>query len=79
MKNGPKHTLSRRRFVRSIARSAALGALGLLTLSLARRRRDDRGREECVNHGICCGCRALEHCRLPRALSAKQAMRRDRT
>jgi len=60
---------SRRGFFRGIGRAAALALLTGGTALLVFR----RGRETCVNSGICRGCTAFGDCGLPQALSAKRA------
>ena len=67
--------LSRREFLRGVARAAAGGALAAAAVTMyARGRR--RAAERCVNGGICSGCEAFGRCGLPAALSAKRAGRR---
>jgi len=74
-----RRRLTRREFLRSFGRNVALGVLGLLTVALVRRN-GVRGAglegQQCVNRGVCRGCGVFEDCGLPRALSARQALRK---
>ncbi|OPZ83789.1 MAG: hypothetical protein BWY76_02123 [bacterium ADurb.Bin429] len=63
---------SRRAFLRSLARLAAAGALALGAGALMARKPG----EMCVSDGICSRCGTLSECRLPQALSAKDARQR---
>jgi hypothetical protein len=62
---------------RGFLRWCALGALatGLGTL-VWRRAPPARPGETCVNQGLCRGCGAYAGCRLPQALSMKEALPR---
>ena len=60
---------SRREFFRSLGRSAALAGLTAAAAVLVLR----GGSQECVNRGICGGCRVYADCPLPAALSRKAA------
>jgi hypothetical protein len=68
--------LSRREFLASAARLAALGGIGALVVRLARRtvapRAGGRDGETCVNEGYCRTCGVIRGCGLPAALSARQ-------
>ncbi len=67
--------LSRRRFLVSMARLAALGGIGAAAARLLRGRRSPGGSrpgETCTNEGVCRGCAAFAGCGLPAALSARQ-------
>ena len=66
--------LSRREFLKTIGRIAALGGLGVLVYRLLRGGvvRGPAGGETCVNEGLCRSCRVFPGCGLPAALSAKQ-------
>ena len=63
----------RRDFLRTLGRYGLVlllgGGLGALTM---------RHGEKCLNQGICRGCRAFGDCHLPQALSAKEAMAKER-
>jgi len=60
---------SRRGFLKNIGRMTLLAVLAGGTALLVGR----RGKETCVNSGICRGCSAFSDCGLPQALSAKRA------
>jgi hypothetical protein len=66
--------LSRREFLRTVARILAFGGIGVLAFRLLRRGTVGRpaGSEICVNDGLCRGCGAFAGCGLPAALSAQQ-------
>lgn len=61
----------RRKFLRTLGR--ALLALGLGGGVAALVSRDP---EKCTNQGLCRGCSELADCRLPQALSLKEALGR---
>jgi hypothetical protein len=63
---------SRRTFLRSLARVAAAGALALGAGALMAKKPG----ESCVSDGICTSCQTLHGCKLPQALSARQALSR---
>lgn len=65
---------SRREFFRSVGRYAVLGIMTTAGALLAKRGGIDRTSQRCTNKGVCCNCGAYKGCRLPAALSAKQAM-----
>ena len=66
--------LSRRELFAGALRYAALGlmATGGAVLFAKRRRLLREGK--CVNEGICAGCKVLEQCSLPQALSARRTL-----
>jgi hypothetical protein len=64
--------MSRREFFRSLGRYGVLGALAAGG-AVAGRRGINRSRQKCVNKSVCCNCKAFDDCRLPAALSAKDA------
>ncbi len=71
--------LTRREFLKSAARLALLGGLGLLGLRLLRGRGAAAGRlpsagQTCVRQAVCRGCRGYGGCGLPAALSARRAL-----
>lgn len=70
-----RHGPSRRELLAGVLRYAALGFLAAAAAVLANRRRLVR-EGKCINRGICRGCRALESCGLPEALSAKSVLAR---
>ena len=59
----------RRKFLKDLSRWALglglAGGIGALV---------ERDPEKCVNRGLCSGCGELSDCRLPQALSAREAM-----
>ena len=67
-----EQTQSRREFLRKCARSISLIAIGLLGGTLLARKQIKRSSQECINEGICDGCRVFSGCILPQALSAKK-------
>jgi hypothetical protein len=75
MKDALGRKLTRRQFLRSMGRYLALGLILAVGALLAGRRRG-RGRNVCINRGLCGSCGALEGCRLPRARSARWARSR---
>ena len=58
----------RRKFLKDLSRWALglglAGGIGALV---------ERNPEKCVNRGLCSGCGEFDDCRLPQALSAKEA------
>ncbi len=67
-----EQTQSRREFLRRCARSISLIAIGLVGSTLLVRKQIKRSSQECINAGICDGCRVFSGCGLPQALSAKK-------
>ncbi len=65
---------NRREFFRSVGRYAVLGIMTTAGVLLAKRGGIDRTTQRCTNKGVCCNCGSYKRCRLPAALSAKQAM-----
>lgn len=66
-------SVDRREFIRSMGRASALfglGAFAFLMFDRGRRRRHLPD-QSCVNRGVCEGCRAIDSCGLPQALSRK--------
>lgn len=63
---------SRREFLRTLGRLAVGGGLllGLGKLAL-------RDPEQCLRQGICRGCPEVAGCRLPAALSLRQAQKKE--
>jgi hypothetical protein len=74
--------MDRRDFFLSAGRALAAGALAVSTIVFAARTLGHRNRQvqpeeqECVNRGLCGNCGRFSRCRLPQALSAKQAQGR---
>ena len=64
--------LSRREFLRTVARGAALGLIAPAAW-LAARKKAGPPAHRCINGGVCPGCGAFERCGLPAALSARHA------
>ncbi len=62
----------RRRFLRWCALGTIVAGLG----TLVGRRASERPEERCTNQGFCRGCGSYDGCRLPQALSMKEAVRR---
>lgn len=69
-----KEKQDRREFFRTCARYTALAVLGATGGELLTRKVRDRQSHECMNQGLCDGCREFSACGLPQALSAKQEM-----
>lgn len=63
---------NRREFFRGLGRNAVLAVLGAGGGLLAKRGLN-ASEHRCVNKSVCCNCGAYAGCRLPAALSAKQA------
>lgn len=63
-----EHPLSRREFLRSLARGAAVAGLAGLALSLGR-----RAEGFCANDRRCPGCPTLPQCPLPEAAAVRQS------
>ncbi len=71
----PRETRSRREFVRSLGRGAALGALAGLTAYLAAGPRAGGANAPCPNEGTCRGCTRFKDCALPPARRARRTAR----
>lgn len=65
---------SRRNFLRDAVRYAALALVCFVAGSAFTKRRKLLQEGNCINQGICGGCRVYENCRLPQALSRKQIL-----
>jgi len=63
----------RREFLRTAGRYAALGTMAAGGALIASRGEIDRDGQVCINKSVCCNCGAYRGCRLPAALSAKEA------
>jgi hypothetical protein len=63
--------MSRRDFLKALARAALAAGIGALAIRLARGGSRRNG-EKCVGEGICRGCSAFGGCGLPAALSARE-------
>ena len=62
----------RRAFLRDAVRYPALGALGLMAVTMARRERPLHPDEKCASAEACRQCPARDRCRLPQAEQARQ-------
>jgi hypothetical protein len=64
----------RRELLKEALRYATLGLLtaGGVVLFAKRQRLVRQGK--CINDGVCTGCKVLEQCSLPQALSARKAL-----
>jgi hypothetical protein len=74
-------TDERRQFLRTAVRYPLLGAIGILGFVLLRRGGGGRPVEEgqdCVNRGLCRGCRVLPGCSLPQATMARDVIENGR-
>jgi len=71
----PRETRSRREFVRSLGRGAALGALAGLTAYLAAGPGTSGQDTGCPNEGTCRGCTRFKDCALPPARRARRTAR----
>jgi len=67
-------TQSRRQLLTAALRYVTLGLLGTVSGSVIARRHRLVREGKCINDGVCRGCKALERCNLPPALSAKQIL-----
>jgi hypothetical protein len=63
---------SRREFVAGVLRYTALGLMGVASAALFAKRQRLVRNGQCTNSGICAGCKVLEECSLPQAVSAKK-------
>jgi hypothetical protein len=70
-------SVSKREFLRGVARAASLGGLGAAGAVLARRagHRTKAGAGDCSNRGVCPACGEVARCGLPQALLARRAGR----
>jgi len=66
--------VGRRTFFKGMLRKAALAAMGVGAGAAAIKRTALRREHKCINRGVCRGCAAFGRCRLPQAMSAKEAM-----
>lgn len=67
---------SRREFFPAAARCGALAVLAAIAAMATGTKRSGRAGRKCINKNICRGCGAYHGCRLPAALSAKNAAAR---
>jgi len=67
------YAASRREFLREGTRYALLAGLTALLAVLATRRATGLPVQTCISQGICRGCNAVSDCKLPQALSFRQA------
>jgi hypothetical protein len=68
--------VTRRKFFPAAARYGALAALAAITAMASGTNRSGPDVQKCINKNICRGCGAYHGCRLPTALSAKNAAAR---
>ena len=66
MQMGSRQPESRREFFRHCGRAGAFSALAAVCGILIARRNED-----CINLGVCSGCRLFKTCGLPDAVAAK--------
>lgn len=64
---------TRREFFPAAARYGVLAVLAAITAMASGTKRSGRPGRKCINKNICRGCGAYHGCRLPTALSAKNA------
>ncbi len=77
MPEHPSQPTTRRRFFVQAVRGAAMGGMGLCAAVLAwRRTQAARRGETCINQQVCRGCRIVDRCHLPQALTYRAAARR---
>ncbi len=74
MKSNGQDKLERREFLRSLGRWATGGTMALMSVTFAKRRQR-LAADNCINKSICCDCSRFSGCRLPAAISAKQAQK----
>jgi hypothetical protein len=65
----------RRQIMIGALRYAAAGAMGIGIIGAVFKRRKLGADHVCIDRGVCTGCAVYEECRLPRALSRKQALK----
>ncbi len=73
MSEGGKASVSKREFLRGVARAAALGGLGAAGAVLAKRASSAKSSGACANRGVCPGCGEVASCELPQAELARRA------
>ncbi len=66
--------LSRRELFAGALRYAALGLMAAGGAALFAKKQRLMRKGQCTNSGICAGCKALEQCNLPQALSARRTL-----
>lgn len=71
-KTGGAKRVSKREFLRGVARAAALGGLGAAGAVLAKRAMKPGG-GACSNRGVCPACGELAGCQLPQARLTRRA------
>jgi hypothetical protein len=72
-----KHTKefhSRRELFAGALRYAALGLMAAVSTALIAKRQRLVRNGQCVNSGICAGCKILKNCSLPQAASARETL-----
>lgn len=73
MKEMKDKSRSRRNFLGSVVRGAALGAIAIISAVLVRRRL--RSGQKCLSDGFCRDCRRFDDCKLPQAMTIKREPR----
>jgi len=66
--------LSRRELFTGALRYAALGLMAATSAVLFAKRQRLIRNGQCINSGICAGCKVLKHCSLPQAASARETL-----
>ncbi|KPK77351.1 MAG: hypothetical protein AMJ79_03475 [Phycisphaerae bacterium SM23_30] len=65
---------SRRQWLRSLARGGLLAGISVIGISAATKKQHLPLEEKCTRRCLCRNCAVLNRCRLPQALSLKQAL-----
>lgn len=65
---------SRRELFAGAMRYATLGLMVAASAALFAKRQRLVRKDQCTSSGICVGCKVLEQCGLPKALSAKRTL-----
>ena len=74
MKKKSGEFLSRKELFAEVLRYATLGLMAVGGIALFAKRQRLVRMGKCVNEGICAGCKALGHCSLPQAASARRTL-----
>ena len=77
MTESPKQVHNRRQLLARTLRYATFGLMGAGVAGAVSKRKRLVRENKCTNRGICRGCQTLENCRLPQALSLKQALKKN--
>jgi hypothetical protein len=65
---------NRRELFAGALRYVALGLMAAVSAALFAKRQKLVRKGECINSGICTGCKVLKKCSLPRASSARRGL-----